>query len=107
MFRTLADPILSVVYPCLCLSCGKLVEHSRNGVACAECWASTRLFTGGETLCRKCGAYLGANGGNSISKCRQWYDDHLDPASAAGIYERGLPAHVIEATNYPVMDCSP
>ena len=103
MFRTLADPILSVVYPCLCLSCGKLVEHSRNGVACAECWASTRLFTGGETLCRKCGAYLGANGGNSNSKCKQCDDAHFDLALAAGIYERGLAATVIGLKKHPIL----
>ena len=52
------DALLTVAYPQACLVCGGSVEERRFGVACRACWDATRVFTGTETICWKCGALL-------------------------------------------------
>jgi ComF family protein len=59
MFLTrVYDALLTVAYPQACLVCGGSVEERRFGVACRACWRATRVFTGAETICWKCGAFL-------------------------------------------------
>ena len=57
MLRTLTDSVLSVIFPNKCAACGCGVERHADGPACASCWDATRVFTGDETLCGRCGAY--------------------------------------------------
>lgn len=40
--RSFIDTFLNFVYPPLCLSCNKLLEHGREHV-CPDCWASIQL----------------------------------------------------------------
>lgn len=103
MLQLFRDSILSLVYPQACKVCGSSVEQASCGVACEECWAATRLFTGDETLCARCGQFLSPTGARADSFCRRCDDHHYDSAAAAGIYEHALAAAVINLKNYPVI----
>src|SRR5919198_1639791 len=72
----LCDAALSLVYPQACAACGvRSVEARADAPACAACWRATRVFTGGETLCWKCGAPApgevpeGERGGGGCRPC--------------------------------------
>jgi ComF family protein len=49
------DAILTLAYPQPCTICGYSVEQRKFGVVCEACWNATRIFTGAETICWKCG----------------------------------------------------
>lgn len=95
------DAVLSIIYPQQCGVCTKDVDQRRYGVACGECWAETRLFTGGESLCAKCGAYLAPNPANSEVWCRRCDLQYYEKASAAGLYEKALSKTVIALKTTP------
>jgi len=92
------DSLLALVYPQSCAVCGDSVESRADGVACEKCWRQTRLFTGTETLCWKCG--LPSRGTVAEDKreqvrCRRCDDDAFTAARACGIYEGALRASVL------------
>lgn len=92
------DSLLALVYPQSCAVCGASVESRAGGVACEKCWRQTRLFTGTETLCWKCG--LPSRGTVTEDKreqvrCRRCDDDSFTAARACGIYEGALRASVL------------
>jgi ComF family protein len=92
------DSLLALVYPQPCAVCGASVESRAGGVACEKCWRQTRLFTGTETLCWKCG--LPSRGTVAEDKreqvrCRRCDDDAFTAARACGIYEGALRASVL------------
>lgn len=101
MLEILPDSILSMIYPQACDVCDREVESYREGVACSECWAATRIFNGNETLCTKCGAFLFAAGTPNETFCRRC-DAHLfDRALAVGMYEKALSASVLRLKREP------
>lgn len=106
MFRALADPILSVLYPQECHVCGGGVDHFDDGVACRDCWETTRLFTGHEELCAKCGAYLAGSAFRAGSSCPECKDHHYDRAIAVGIYEKALAASALYLKRTPFLSNS-
>ncbi len=92
------DSLLALVYPQSCAVCGDSVESRAFGVACEKCWQQTRLFTGTETLCWKCG--LPSRGTVPEEKreqvrCRRCDEDAFSAARAGGIYEGALRASVL------------
>jgi ComF family protein len=92
------DSLLALVYPQSCAVCGDGVESRAFGVACERCWQQTRLFTGSETLCWKCG--LPSRGTVPEDKreqvrCRRCDDDAFTAARACGVYEGALRASVL------------
>jgi ComF family protein len=101
ILTSLFDPLLSVVYPQPCHVCGDSVEASADGVACVACWEKTRIFTGEETLCGKCGAFLGTVGNAHGAMCGKCVDHHYDKAFAAGIYEHALAAAIVNLKKDP------
>jgi len=101
MFKTLYESALTLVYPQECRCCGNSVESSADGVACNECWNKVRIFTGNESLCEKCGAYLGDAGGSWSISCSQCEDHAYDRAFAVGIYEHALAATVLQLKSNP------
>jgi len=101
MLATLADSLLSLAYPQPCAVCGRSVENRRNGVACQNCWASTRLFNGSETLCSKCGAYLHEKPGRNAIFCHNCTEHFYDSAHAVGVYEKALAASILELKRSP------
>lgn len=54
--QIICDSVLTLVYPQICVICGRSVEQKRFGVACESCWKGTRIFTDDEEICWKCGA---------------------------------------------------
>lgn len=101
MLNVLADSLLSLVYPQPCQICKNSVERHSDGVACSVCWNATRLFTGNESLCRKCGAYLSEAGKADDISCRNCEEHFYDIARAAGIYEKALTVSVLRLKNEP------
>jgi ComF family protein len=101
MLKPALDSLLTVLYPQACHCCGESVERYADGVACADCWAKTRLFSGTEDLCGKCGAFRAGSGRFPNSICGQCRDHHYDRAAAAGIYEHALAASILELKRNP------
>ena len=101
MWRTLSDPILSLIYPQECAVCHNEVESSRNGIACDACWQSTKIFSGSETLCSKCGAFLFEGSITQPIACQDCREHEYDGAASAGLYEGALSASVLRLKRVP------
>ena len=92
------DSLLALAYPQACAVCGGSVESRALGVACANCWEQTEIFSGAETFCWKCGlpspgTVLPAQ--REDVRCRRCEDDAFSAARACGVYERALRASVL------------
>ena len=101
MWRVLSDPILSLIYPQECAVCHDEVDSATDGMACSSCWQSTRIFTGNETLCSKCGAFLFDAVRATEVLCQECHEHDYDSAASAGIYERALSASVLRLKRVP------
>ena len=101
----LFDAALSLVYPRGCEVCGvRSVESRADGPACAECWGTTHVFNGGETLCWKCGAPAAASVPEEVwprVRCRRCDAEGFDAARACGPYEGALRAAVLSLKREP------
>ncbi len=102
--KLLCDAFLTLLYPQTCVICQQSVERRAFGVACEECWQSTLLFTGDETICWKCGAPLA--GSVDKSRCREVRchrcDNHAFAAArACGLYEKALRETVLSLKRQP------
>jgi ComF family protein len=104
-FDRLFDAAMSLVYPRPCAVCGvRCVEARADGPACAVCWAATRVFKGGETLCWKCGEPALASVPEEVKprvRCRRCDAEEFDAARACGIYEGALRAAVLGLKREP------
>ncbi len=102
---TFYDAALALVYPQACAVCNTAsVEARADTPACALCWQKTRVFTGDETLCWKCGAL--APGEVSAEyregvRCRRCEAEHFTAARAVGVYEMALRAAVLKLKHEP------
>lgn len=101
MFSRIYDSLLSLAYPQACKICSNSVENSADGVACSSCWEKTRIFTGAETLCFKCGQFLSENQTDFHTFCHRCDQHFYDRAIAAGIYEHALAASVLNLKSQP------
>lgn len=101
MLTTLRDSLLSVVFPQECLACAEPVESQANGVACARCWSTTRIFNRPDDLCSKCGQYFGDL--TPQRTCHLCDEHNYDRALAAGVYEKALAVSVIDLKTVPVL----
>lgn len=101
MLGEIFDSLLTVIYPQACHSCENPVENSADGAACQLCWEKTRIFSGAETLCCKCGAYLREKPSDFLVFCHQCDEDFYDAARAVGIYENALSACVLNLKREP------
>lgn len=97
MFRSILDPVMSLVYPQRCHVCGGDVESTRNGVACEACWTATRIFDLYDPLCIRCGAILQSK----QEICLNCVDASFDAAVAIGAYERALAATIVQLKKGP------
>jgi ComF family protein len=98
------DSLLSLLYPQNCHLCGHSVENRADGIACAACWAKTRLFDGNQTLCDKCSAVLSEEHGSALTVvCHRGDDDHFDRARAVGVYDEALYASIIHLKEKPYL----
>ena len=101
MLSKILDPLLSLAYPQSCLVCENSVEQSSDGVACRRCWKKTLVFSGKETLCRKCGKFLSEDASRFETFCHACDDHFYDRASAVGLYEKALRASVLHLKSEP------
>jgi len=101
MFHKVFDSILTLVYPQICHVCENSVENLADGVACRFCWEGTNIFSGAETLCAKCGAFLHAKPSNYQTFCHRCDEHFYDAASAVGVYEHALSASVLHLKREP------
>lgn len=100
----LINATLTLVYPQACAVCGDSVESRNDGIVCAACWQSTRIFTGRETACYKCGALAQRdfeNVTNVKTFCRRCDEDKFDFARAVGVYEGALRASILSLKKEP------
>ena len=105
------DALLTIAYPQPCHVCGGSVEERRLGVACRACWEKTRVFTGAETICWKCGALspgmnLPAETAADVEilreiRCRRCDSQSFTAARAVGLYEHGLRESVLSLKRRP------
>ena len=84
MFKALRNSLLSLIYPQECRVCAGHVESLGDGVACRACWSATRIFTGDEMLCDKCGAFLGDKAAAVAVRCHKCDEQVYDKAAAVG-----------------------
>ena len=101
MLHKISDALLAVIYPQSCQICEKSVENSTDGVVCRDCWAKTRIFSGNEILCAKCGAYLRESATAFETFCRKCDEHFYDLACAVGLYENALAASILHLKKEP------
>ena len=102
--NVLVDGLLALFYPQACAICEGCVSSRYLGIACAECWQGTRLFTEQDTVCWKCGApSLGTiePEKRTTVRCRRCNDDAFTAARACGAYEGALRAAVLALKREP------
>lgn len=101
MLRKIYDSLLTVAYPQNCRNCGGSVESSIDGAACGDCWRTTQIFDGTETLCAKCGAFHSANRSKYETFCHRCDGHFYDAASAVGVYGYALTASILNLKHEP------
>jgi ComF family protein len=92
------DALLTLAYPQVCAICARSVEQRTFGVACEACWNATRIFTGAETICWKCGALAAAEVAPELRddvRCRSCDSQSFAAARAVGLYEGALRESVL------------
>lgn len=98
------DALLAVAYPQSCAICGGSVESRKFGVACEVCWTRTRIFTGRERLCWKCGVFLDDEAlpiPAEEVRCGRCETQCFDVARAVGPYKGALRESVLELKRQP------
>ena len=97
----LYDSVLNLVYPQYCQICEKSVDSRTDGFVCRKCWRKTKIFTGKEILCHKCGAFLRDGFSEYEIFCRRCDEDFYDKACAVGLYEKALLISVLNLKREP------
>ncbi|QQS39607.1 MAG: ComF family protein [Acidobacteriota bacterium] len=103
MIDKFLDPILTIAYPRACRVCGGSVESVSYGPACADCWESTRIFTGRESCCSKCGQLIPTGRFDLSSRCSECVEDFYDRAAAAADYHYAARAAVLALKEEPFL----
>lgn len=103
MIDKILDPILTLAYPRACRVCGGTVESLSYGPACGRCWNSTRIFTGRESCCSKCGQLIPTGKFDLSSRCSECVEDFYDRAAAAADYHFAARAAVLALKEEPFL----
>lgn len=101
MLKLIPDALASLLYPQSCSICKQSVEASADGVGCRDCWNKTKIFSGRDVLCTKCGTFLRESDHPIETQCRNCDEHYYDSARAAGIYDNALAASVINLKHFP------
>lgn len=101
MLTKFFDSLLTLAYPQACGICQNSVENLSDGTVCRDCWRETRIFSGKETICYKCGKFLSEKETDFLAFCHQCDEHFYDRARAAGLYEKGLLASIIHLKHEP------
>jgi ComF family protein len=98
------DALLTLAYPQACTICSRSVEQRKFGIACERCWQETKVFTGAETSCWKCGLLLPAGISSTLHdqvRCRRCDSQSFTAARAIGLYEGALRETVLLLKHQP------
>jgi competence protein ComFC len=102
--ETLYNALLTLAYPQACIICGQSIERREYVPACADCWHSTRVFTGEEPICWRCGVvalpHLNAAEREQI-RCRRCDNQLFEVARACGVYEGALRESILLLKRQP------
>lgn len=101
MFERILNPLLTLAYPQACRICQNSVESANYGSACHECWKKTRVFSGKETICHKCGRFLSTSENGFQIFCHFCDEQFYDRARAVGLYENALQVSVLQLKKEP------
>lgn len=101
MLQKVFNSLFALAYPQICHVCCNSVENLADGIACRDCWMKTRVFSGREITCAKCGAYLRDSDAPIETFCHRCDEQFYDRARAVGIYENALAASVIHLKREP------
>jgi len=101
MLSKIYDSLLTLAYPQACQICKNSVENSSDGIACKSCWMKTKVFSGAETLCAKCGRFLRDEPAGFPTFCHACDEHFYDAARAVGTYNAALSASVIHLKREP------
>ncbi len=101
--RRFYDALLTLSYPQSCAVCSCSVEERRFGVACEECWDATRILSGAETICWKCGLLSDEVSPARLDevRCRHCETQSFKAARAIGPKQGALRASVLELKRQP------
>jgi ComF family protein len=100
----LFDAGLALLYPRPCAVCGESTEARACGSACAACWRRTRVFSGDDLVCWKCGAPAPGRVEEAFRqevRCRRCDEEPFTAARACGAYEGALRAEVLALKSEP------
>jgi|SRR5687767_417916 len=100
----IVDGLMALVYPQACAICQGCVSKRQLGIACADCWEATHIFSDADTICWKCGApSLGTIDPEKRTsvRCRRCDDDAYTVARACGEYKGALQAVVLALKREP------
>jgi len=98
------DAILTLAYPQPCTICGNSVEQRKFGVVCEACWKATKIFTGAETICWKCGVPAVVEAMSFTPdevRCRRCDLQSFTAARAIGLYKGALRESVLLLKRQP------
>jgi competence protein ComFC len=101
MLAGIFDSLLTLAYPQACEICENSVENLSDGSACRDCWKKTQIFSGAETLCAKCGAFLRDKSTDFQTFCHRCDEHFYNAAAAVGVYEDALAAAVLNLKREP------
>jgi len=101
--RAISDCLLTLSYPQSCAICGRSVEERRFGVACEACWRATRIVSGTEGMCWKCGLLSEADVCRDDVRCGRCEAQPFTAARAIGPYEGALRESVLELKRQPYL----
>lgn len=101
--RLFYDALLTLSYPQSCAICCRSVEERRFGVACEACWDATRILSGAEAICWKCGLLSEEVSPARLDevRCRGCEMQSFTAARSIGPYEGALRASVLELKRQP------
>ena len=101
--RLFYDALLTLSYPQSCAMCCRSVEERRFGVACEKCWHATRILSGTETICWKCGLLSDQVSPARLDevRCRRCDTQSFTAARSIGPYEGALCASVLKLKRQP------
>jgi len=107
MLTRITDALIRIVYPRMCGSCGSPIERIGLGASCDDCWKRTRILTGFEPSCAKCGTLLGGSAATSAETsttlCGRCDNHSYDRVSSVGLYEKALKAEVLSLKTEPFL----
>ncbi|REJ75624.1 MAG: ComF family protein [Acidobacteria bacterium] len=103
MIDRILDPLLTLAFPRACSICGGCVESLAFGPACDSCWDKTKIYTGRESCCSKCGLLVPTGRFDLTSRCSRCVEDHYDRAVAAAEYDFAAKAAVLALKEEPLI----